>query len=127
MRPFFEEAEVNGEKVRRAVIAKDVAPPGELTQSLCSPWQNDYRECACFYWAATRPDYVNVEARPDGTSTGNNWMQKDRTRETPNVYSSDDWMDPTLVTYSDMFRHWGSSLRFIIEGTDEEPPPPKPE
>ena len=23
--------------------------PGELTQSLCSPWTHDFRDCACFY------------------------------------------------------------------------------
>lgn len=122
VRKFFDETNVEGEKVKLAVIARDVAPPGQLTQSLCSPWQNDYRECACFYWAATRPDYVNVEARPDGTSTGNNWMQKDRTPETPNVYIVDDWLDLTLVNYTDLFRHWEESLRFIIGGKDEEPP-----
>jgi hypothetical protein len=120
VRVFFDEAEVEGEKVRRAVIALDMAPPGALTQSLCSPWQNDYRECACFYWAATRPDYINVEARPDGTSSGNNWMQKDRTSETPKVYIVDDWMDTSLVSYVDLFRHWEESLRFIIGGNDEE-------
>ena len=127
VRPLFDKADVEGKKVGRAVIAKDIAPPGAFTQSLCSPWQNDYRECACFYWAATRPDYVNVEARPDGTSTGNNWMQKDRTPETPNVYIVDDWMDPTLVNYTDLFRHWERSLRFIIDGRDESGPPPKPD
>ena len=37
------------------LITPDVAEPGQLTQSLCSPWQNDYRECACYYWAASRP------------------------------------------------------------------------
>src|SRR5215213_1571934 len=125
VRQFFDEADVEGDKVRLAVIAKDIARPGALTQSLCSPWQNDYRECACFYWAATRPDYVNVEARPDGTSTGNNWMQKDRTPETPNIYVVDDWMDPSLVTYADLFRDWERSLRFIIGGVDEDGPPPK--
>lgn len=125
VRHFFDMTDVDGEKVRLAVIAKDVAPPGALTQSLCSPWQNDYRECACFYWAATRPDYVNVEARPDGTSTGNNWMQRNRTQDTPNVYIVDDWMDPTLVSYVDLFRHWEQSLRFIIGGMDEAPPPRK--
>jgi len=124
VRPFFDKADVEGETIQLAVIARDIAPPGALTQSLCSPWQNDYRECACFYWAATRPDYVNVEARPDGTSTGSNWMQKDRTAETPNVYIVDDWMDPTLVNYTDLFRHWERSLRFIIGGMDEEAPPP---
>src|SRR5262249_11716498 len=25
--------------------------PGELTQSLCSPWTHDFRDCGCFYWA----------------------------------------------------------------------------
>lgn len=123
VRRFFDEAEIDGEKTKLAVIARDIAPPGQLTQSLCSPWQNDYRECACFYWAATRPDYVNVEARPDGTSAGNNWMQKDRTPETPKVYMVDDWMDPNLVNYTDLFRDWENSLRFIIGGKDEEPPP----
>ena len=59
------------------LIAEDVATPGELTQSLCSPWQNDYRECGCYYWAASRPDYVNVEPTARGTSIGNNWMARD--------------------------------------------------
>jgi hypothetical protein len=127
VRPFFDEADIDGEKIKRAVIARDIAPPGQLTQSLCSPWQNDYRECACFYWAATRPDYVNVEARSDGTSNGNNWMQKDRTPNTPNVYVVDDWMDPGLVSYVDLFRHWETSLRFIINGVDEPPLQIKPE
>jgi hypothetical protein len=125
VRPFFDEADIAGEKTRRAVIAREIVSPGELTQSLCSPWQNDYRECACFYWAATRPDYVNTEVRPDGTSTGNNWMQKDRTPETPSIYVVDDWMDPNLVSYVDLFRHWERSLRFIIGGMDEEALPPE--
>jgi hypothetical protein len=30
--------------------------PGELMQSLCSPWQHDFRDCACHYWAANHPD-----------------------------------------------------------------------
>ena len=47
-----------------AVIAREAVEPGELTQSLCSPWQNDYRECGCYYWAASRPDYVNVYLLP---------------------------------------------------------------
>ena len=61
-----------------AAIAEDIAEPGELTQSLCSPWQNDYKECGCYYWAASRPDYVNVEAGPNGASIGHNWMQPRR-------------------------------------------------
>jgi hypothetical protein len=123
LRPFFATSKLNGEFIKQPVISRELAPPGELTQSLCSPWQSDYRECACFYWAANRPDYVNVEAGPDGASTGNNWMQRDRTPETPKVYLPDDWMDPDLVNYLDLYRHWEKSLRFVIGGKDEDPPP----
>ncbi|MGA8429372.1 MAG: hypothetical protein WB729_06095 [Candidatus Sulfotelmatobacter sp.] len=123
VRDFFATSEMNGETVKQPVISRELAPPGELTQSLCSPWQSDYRECACFYWAANRPDYVNVEPGPEGVSIGNNWMQRDRTPETPKVYLPDDWMDPALVNYLDLYRHWEKSLRFVIGGKDEDLPP----
>src|SRR5258708_9209408 len=32
--------------------------PGELSQSLCSPWTHDFRDCGCFYWASNHPDIV---------------------------------------------------------------------
>ncbi len=102
-----------------AVIDRPISMPGELTQSLCSPWQNDYRECACFYWASNRPDYVNVTPRGDGTSDGNNWMQKDRKATTPAVYIVDDWVDGRLFTHEELFTGW-EKLSFIIGGRDEE-------
>jgi hypothetical protein len=111
VRPFFEPDS--------ALIARDIAEPGALTQSLCAPWQNDYRECACFYWAANRPDYVNVEPRADGTSAGHNWMQKDRTVTTPKVYINDDWFDDRLLLHTDLVRDWEHALRFIIANEDE--------
>ncbi|HZD51022.1 MAG TPA: hypothetical protein VE178_19935 [Silvibacterium sp.] len=121
MRRFFDEEAIGGETVKRAVISRDLVPPGYLTQSLCSPWQADYRQCSCFYWAATRPDYVNIEPRPDGTSDGNNWLQKNRTPETPRVYVVDDHVDTRLVSASDLYRQWEKALRFIIGGEDVEP------
>ena len=69
------------------VISEELAAPGELTQGLCSPWQNDFRECSCYYWASSRPDYVNVTTGEDGTSRGDNWMQKERTGD----YIADDY------------------------------------
>ncbi|MCW3055340.1 MAG: hypothetical protein JWN14_4510, partial [Chthonomonadales bacterium] len=86
---FAREEQADGSMTTMPTIARDIAAPGQLTQSLCSPWQNDYRECACFYWAASRPDYVNVEPTAEGTSAGNNWMQRDRTPNTPRVYIRD--------------------------------------
>jgi hypothetical protein len=103
------------------VIARDIAEPGAFTQSLCAPWQNDYRECACFYWAASRPDFVNVEVGPNGTTAGHNWMQKDRTADTPKIYISDDWLDDRLLSHLDLVRDWEKALRFIIANQDEPP------
>jgi hypothetical protein len=40
---------------------------GELTQSLCSPWMHDFRDCACFYWASNHPDIVLAEDSPGDT------------------------------------------------------------
>ncbi|MGC2347067.1 MAG: ferritin-like domain-containing protein, partial [Mycobacterium sp.] len=42
--------------------------PGELTQSLCSPWTHDFRDCACSYWASNHPDIVKP-AIPLGART----------------------------------------------------------
>jgi len=111
VREFFE-----GET---AMISRDLARPGELTQGLCSPWQNDYRECSCYYWASARPDFVNVEAQPDGTSAGDNWLQKKRTGE----YVPDDYADQRLVGYDDLFDHWEELLKFQIAGRDDPDDP----
>lgn len=111
VRPVFEPDQV--------VISRELSPPGQLSQSLCSPWQNDYRECACFYWAASRPDYVNVEPGPDGTSIGHNWMQRDRDSSTPKEYLVDDRRDSRLVTYVGLFQQWERELKFEIDGQDE--------
>lgn len=100
------------------VLAEELAHPGELSQGLCSPWQNDYRECACYYWAASRPDYVNVVAADDGSSRGDNWMQKKRTGD----YLPDDRADSRLVSYDDLFREWERVLRFVIGGSTEPGP-----
>ncbi len=38
--------------------------PGEMLQSLCSPWQHDFRDCYCHYWASNHPDIVFGELLP---------------------------------------------------------------
>jgi len=86
--------------VRRIFEGESIAPspdlvkPGEMTQGLCSPWQKDYRECACYYWAASRPDFVNVEPGADGLAHGDNWMMKERTGE----HLPDDRADSRLIS-----------------------------
>lgn len=99
-----------------AALAPGLLKPGELTQGLCAPWQNDYRECACYYWAASRPDYVNVEPGKDGLSHGDAWLAKRRTGS----YVPDNRVDTRLVSYDDLFRDWQGELSFIIRGKDAE-------
>lgn len=106
VRPFFEEG--------TALISRVLAQAGELTQGLCSPWQNDYRECSCYYWASARPDFVNVEIAPSGASVGDNWLQKERTGD----YVPDDYVDSRLILYDDLFLQWEKWLRFQIRGRD---------
>jgi hypothetical protein len=117
IRAFFAKSTADVAGVCLPVISDELLQPGDLTQSLCSPWQNDYRECACYYWAASRPDYVNVEASPDGRSAGHNWMTKDRAA-LPKEYILDDRKNPRLWSYTDLFGAWQRMLKFEIGGND---------
>jgi hypothetical protein len=119
IRQLFAKATSDAASAYLPVIDRQLVQPGELTQSLCSPWQNDYRECACYYWAASRPDFVNVEPGPDGLSRGQNWMMKDRENQ-PKEYLPDDRTDSRLYTYEELFLNWQKLLRFQIGGKDYE-------
>lgn len=115
LRNIFAVSEETGEVL--PLIDEELAAPGQLTQSLCSPWQNDYRECACYYWAASRPDYVNVETTGEGTDVGNAWMARERI---PKRYTGDASGIPGQLTYDDLFRDWQGLLRFIVGGRDHD-------
>jgi hypothetical protein len=112
VRRIFQAPSVPGHET--VVINQELLEPGELSQGLCSPWQNDYRECACYYWAASRPDYVNVVPAEDGASRGDNWMQSQRSGE----YVLDTRQDSRLITYDDLFTSWEKVLQFQIQGKD---------
>ncbi len=66
--------------------------PGELMQGLCSPWQHDFRDCACHYWASSHPDLVLPEVPPGELLVGGqtfdpvldervDWLRADRSRD----------------------------------------------
>jgi hypothetical protein len=108
------------------VISRELVEPGDLSQSLCSPWQNDYRECACYYWASSRPDFVDVAIDSKGLSAGYNWMDHNRNADAPvdeRVYLPDPRpttpTDPTWITYFQLFQEWQEVLQFIIGGKDQ--------
>jgi hypothetical protein len=98
------------------VISKELAEPGELTWGLCSPWQNDLRECACFYWASSRPDFVNTTSGQDGMTQGDYWLARERTGQ----YVPDDYSDTRLISYDEIFEHW-EKLQIQIGGRDSAP------
>jgi hypothetical protein len=66
--------------------------PGELTQSLCSPWTHDFRDCACFYWASNHPD-IALPPLPDALTPADApqwnrdtaWERADRSLTAPPV------------------------------------------
>jgi len=116
VRPIFESSSVDGKPM--ATLSKELIEPGELTQGLCSPWQNDYRECACYYWAASRPDFVNVVDGPDSTSVGDNWMAIER--PAGGGYILDDRKDGAVWSYEQLFRNWQGYLKFVVGGSEEQ-------
>jgi hypothetical protein len=76
--------------------------PGVLTQSLCSPWQWDFADCGCYYWAASRPDIVTSQA---GDSTTLNY-QRDLTGRAPDsLLNWEGWMAHTM-TLPQMITFW---------------------
>lgn len=118
--PFFENRD------EMPVIASKLAEPGEMTQSLCSPWLHDYRDCVCFYWAASRPDYVDVDTE---TGRGHNWTDRGRAKDEDGkpVYAvtTEDPPSTILISYEDLFSGWEKkeNLQFQIEGKSRDSVP----
>ena len=105
---------------------------GELTESMCNPWQHDFRDCGCHYWAANHPDVVVGEVAPgkalaDGDSTNPqrantmlDWIRDDHSRAgavsaSNNVFAN----RPYEIDHFEINRHW-ERLRFVVEGREIE-------
>jgi hypothetical protein len=106
-----------------AALARVLAEPGALTQSLCSPWQADYRECGCYYWAASRPDFVNAQPGAVGAVLGHDWMQKNRAPGTPYQEDRGGRRSAAHISYDELYTAWEQHLKFIIGGKDKESVP----
>lgn len=105
--------------------------PGEIMQSLCSPWQHDFRDCTCHYWASNRPDVVHGEIDPgaprlpggrsadaERAETLLDWMRAVRTRPLSGATTNEmplnrlDQMD-----YFQINRAW-QELNVVIQNTE---------
>lgn len=99
-----------------ALISAEHSRPGEITESLCSPWQTDYVGCSCFYWASNRPDFVNITRDEADKAYGHNWINRDREmRDRMPHYT----LDPgKLYTHEDVMNGWEKKFEFVIRGQD---------
>jgi hypothetical protein len=106
--------------------------PGEMTQSLCSPWMHDFRDCACYYWASNHPDIVLAEARPgestlpDGepddptkANTPIDWLRADRAPErTSAALGNFDLNRPSEMDHYEINQRW-QDLPIVLLGREQ--------
>jgi hypothetical protein len=96
---------------------------GELTQSLCSPWTHDFRDCNCGYWASNHPDIVQP-ALPEGVAADDPgwspWVQWQRfNRDTATPPSAADASGGSLreIDYFEINDRW-QSLDIVLDGRE---------
>jgi hypothetical protein len=99
--------------------------PGELTQSLCSPWTHDFRDCACYYWASNHPDIALPPDPPPNTTDGRwnlrvDWQRRDRTPGQPPAPATADGPAGEMA-HHEINRDW-ERLNFVLEGREHTAP-----
>lgn len=121
----------------KGVINPDLFEPGDLTRSLCAPWQYDFTDCGCWYWASNKPDMVAI--KEGGPQTFN--FQRVRTGadapEPPEhapVVSAADWSEgrttdaannplppaervPRQLNHAELINDW-ESLPVVVNDTE---------
>jgi len=133
--PSVTEIELNG--WRRVFVDPNsgaigqIYQPGELTQSLCSPWQHDFRDCACFYWASNHPDIVlgedtlgeatlpsGASADPERANTPIDWLRSDRSLASrAGAVESARTDRPFQMDHYEISQRW-QELAVVIEGKE---------
>ena len=98
---------------------------GELTQSLCSPWTHDFRDCGCYYWASNHPD-IALPPRPVSPSTDIAWDSEvvwerssrasDAVPDASMLATATDSSDRELRHY-EINARW-QELNFVVEGRE---------
>jgi ferritin-like protein len=101
--------------------------PGELTQSLCSPWMHDFRDCACNYWASNHPDIAlgadegfaaegPAGADPDLAIRPLDWLRADRDSRAA-ATESPGANDAFRLRHYQINQEW-TWLAFVLEGRE---------
>lgn len=112
-------------------VISEAYQSGELTQSLCSPWTHDFRDCACNYWASNHPDIVLAEDRPGESllPTGGSadpfreltpidWLRADRNRDAAaGAFSTRLENRPFQMDHYEINRRW-KQLAIVLGGKE---------
>jgi hypothetical protein len=98
--------------------------PGELTQSLCSPWTHDFRDCGCFYWASNHPDIAQppLPSTPDTNPEWNADVPWERADHALNVIPAPATNNaPQELDHYEINQRW-QELNFVLEGRERVTP-----
>jgi hypothetical protein len=97
---------------------------GELTQSLCSPWSHDFRDCGCFYWASNHPD-IAMPPRPAAADPTDpkwdldtRWERADRSIDQPPVEDRRGDSGIAEVQHNEINRNW-QMFNFVLERREQ--------
>ena len=104
---------------------------GELTQSLCSPWQHDFRDCGCDYWSSNHPDIVlapndagapslpnGAPADPDRAALLVDWLRYDRsTSGLARAPGTRAGVRPYQIDHYWINQNW-QTLNFVLRGRE---------
>jgi hypothetical protein len=104
-------------------VFNSIFEPGELAQSLCSPWTHDFRDCACFYWASNHPDIVlppSPESIPDDSRwrLAVPWERTQRgTPDNPSPHAIAQSSRNVELDYYEINQRW-QDLDIVVEGRE---------
>ena len=103
-------------------VISEAYQPGELTQSLCSPWMHDFRDCACTYWASNHPDIVlmeqppGVDPDPVWAETPVDWLRSERApAQTAAAVGTEDGNRPAQMDHYEINARW-QDLSIVLLG-----------
>jgi Ferritin-like len=115
------------------VINVESYPPGELTRTMCTPWQYDYRDCGCFYWAANKPDMVagaQLDENNEPKYPYLNYQRRNRAEssDVPVSFPSNGPGRDFEIMHGEMFDAWNDILPVVLNDRESEQfvPPQSP-
>ncbi|MER9259461.1 MULTISPECIES: ferritin-like domain-containing protein [unclassified Mesorhizobium] len=102
--------------------------PGEMSQSLCSPWTHDFRDCGCHYWASNHPDIVQPVYPAGGSGAQDQkwtvsvpWQRADRVVRDEPPPSAGPFRPDGALDHHEINHRW-EELHFVINTRETTSP-----